>query len=324
MALLFSYFELIYVFGRSYLGELQDRLEVLKSLQYNALFSDSGGDSEKCVMRDRNTHSLNELEHSSLRIGQYAGYTEHLREDFLQAGLKNSRSAGNVEGTADLVLLLEQQSAGISSNTPTAATAVFALPSVGGNRFVATVSAAKAVSAREMFLRVTSSPTSNPSEICSMVFGIQGTNQNIKVSESKYYSGPYFQLEGACWTAVSGETIAVPQEWAVTAKCHRDIRVKINHSVAEHPSSEIFASELPSSGSAASPMCVFTPIEQRQVKSFPLQGSELTRIGEDDQLLTVTRPQTMKFAGNAYVEILSALLRRDKSYFTTTDVSAII
>jgi hypothetical protein len=240
----------------------------------------------------------------SLWLGQYEDYINHLEEDLIEYARKSSTHLPPSE---------------VSSNTPTAAVIIFELdlgkkdshgiceheemsePLALPLRVM--ISAGKALESREMYVRVQSQSQAN----CSIVYGVQGGLDKYLGSSAD--SGPFILLEGSCWTQ-GVNSIRIPLGWTVlSSACHQDFLPLLQ------PSQQQGTHLSPADESFKGNRCIFRPsyIFEISSSSSPADKKPLSSSPQ-------TQSKSNKFRNNAYVEILGALLRNDRSYFTTTEV----
>jgi hypothetical protein len=272
-------------------------LELLQQLNY--LPSSLQGD-EQCRAEQEDVGNLPEKS-TGIWLGQYESYIAHLEEDLVEYARKSSALPPTT----------------VSSKTPTAASIVFEIDlqdSLGVcprqessliQPLRVMVSAGKALESREMFVRVRSQLDEN----CSIVFGVQGGLEKYlgEVADS----GPYILLEGRCWFQAGGadSRIEIPSGWDVLpSQCHGDILRFLSRSQGE-----LLHLEEDSDSSDETPQrCVLRPNYIFESHTSPDEASSPS---------TLAPTSSSKFRNNAYIEILGALLRNDRSYFTTTEVS---
>lgn len=242
---------------------------------------------------------------NGLWLGQYEDYINHLEEDLIEYARKSSVNPPSE----------------VSSNTPTAASIIFELDAnkdfngicqeetIAGPLRVM-VSAGKALESREMYVRVQSQSRKN----CSIVYGVQGGLEKY-LGSSSADSGPFILLDGSCWTN-GDRPIKIPLGWNVlSSACHQDFLPLLQVLDPSHQQE----TDLSPDESFRGNRCVFRPSYVFEISS----SSPLDLDKEASSMLPQSQMKSNKFRNNAYVEILGALLRNDRSYFTTTEVSPI-
>ena len=239
---------------------------------------------------------------NGLWLGQYEDYIKHLEEDLIEYARKSSVNPPSE----------------VSSNTPTAASIIFELDTnkdfngickeetISGPLRVM-VSAGKALESREMYVRIQSQSQKN----CSIVYGVQGGLDKY-LGSSSADSGPFILLEGSCWKNVD-RPLKIPLGWNVlSSACHQDFFPLLQ---VLDPSQQQ-DTDLSPDESFRGDRCVFRPSYVFE----PSSSSPLSVDKESSSIFPQSQMKSNKFRNNAYVEILGALLRNDRSYFTTTEV----
>jgi hypothetical protein len=264
-------------------------LELLQQLKYTP--SSLHEDAQCRVQHEENENLKSKGVGDGIWLGQYESYIAHLEEDLIEYARKSSTLPPST----------------VSSNTPTAASIIFEIDFQSSSHGVclreegslvrpvrAIVSAGKALESREMFVRVRSQSDEN----CSIVYGVQGGLEKYLGGAAD--GGPYILLDGACWAqdAVASR-IEIPSDWGVlSSACHRDISRSLSRSHLHLDAASVFPrDEL---------RCLLRPnyFFETPHEAPPLPASTTSS----------------KFRNNAYIEIIGALLRNDRSYFTTTEV----
>lgn len=124
-------------------------------------------------------------------------------------------------------------------------------------------------------------------------------------------SGPYLLLEGSCWTKLQTSSLRLPRNWYPDL-CHADLLSRL---VFEGSEDELSVGGSSNSKSVGIQSCVIRPVHTLQSESIRvISGTG----GDADEELSIQF--SAKYRNNAYVEIIGALFKNDRSYFTTTSV----
>ena len=156
-----------------------------------------------------------------------------------------------------------------------------------------------------------------PEERCRITFGVQGgVHRHSPLSRD---TGPYILLEGSCWSELRMEEVTLPVDWFPDEHCPRNMRRVLAYDGSEEDMiddssiSSTTATETVNGEVNASNKCVIRPLYTLESSDIRLRSS-----GEDDIGFAVQ--YSAKYRNNAYVDIIGALFKNDKSYFTTTEV----
>jgi hypothetical protein len=285
------------------IGQLEHRLHLLQQLKYSP--SSLQRDNDNVCLSDASPQSQRQEQQEGsvdgMWLGQYEDYINHLEEDLIEYARKSSTTPPTE----------------VSSNTPTAASIIFELLETNSSEPLpltvqplrVMISAGKALETREMYVRVRSQSESGD---CSVVYGVQGGLGKYLGSLADADTGPFILLEGSCWVTATGKTqmINIPLGWTVlSSACHPDFLPYLQ----PHPQPQQQQGMEQEPSHSQTRRCIFRPSYIFEAAATPApQPQEL-------QTLPL-QIQSNKFRGNAYVEILGALLRNDRSYFTTTEV----